>query len=158
MKTSDVRGLEQLERAVLDDTASLASALRQRLMLAGYAHHEELRAWALKELEGYAPGDELPSYRKVPAALEVVVDLYLPGQIIRGNTRRISPHHLPQQARERGIGESAPIRPGVRELEAMVARDGTAVAVSPPGSTEYALLMTQKQHELVPHQATFALS
>ncbi|MFD9541448.1 hypothetical protein [Streptomyces sp. NPDC060022] len=53
MTTSDVRGLEQLERAVLDDTASLASALRQCLLLAGYARHEELRAWALKELEGY---------------------------------------------------------------------------------------------------------
>ncbi|MFE3826694.1 hypothetical protein [Streptomyces sp. NPDC059092] len=67
MTTSDVRGLEQLERAVLDDTASLASALRQCLMLAGYAHHEELRAWALKELKGYPAADELPSYRKVPA-------------------------------------------------------------------------------------------
>ncbi|UXY30877.1 AbiTii domain-containing protein [Streptomyces sp. HUAS TT20] len=98
MTTPDVRGLEQLERAVLDDAASLATALRQCLMLAGYARHEELRAWALKELEGYAASDELPSYRKVPAALEVVVDLYLPGQIIRDNTQRVSPNQLPQHA------------------------------------------------------------
>lgn len=145
--TPNVRGLEQLERTVLDDTASLATALRQCLMLAGYAHHEELRAWAVKELEGYGPTDELPSYRRVPAALEVMVDLYLPGQIVRGNTQRISPSQLPQQARDRDIRESAPIRQGVRELEALIAgRDG-AVRLSPPGSAEYALLMTQEQHQ-----------
>ncbi|MEU7057852.1 MULTISPECIES: hypothetical protein [unclassified Streptomyces] len=148
MTTPDVRGLEQLERAVLDDAASLATALRQCLMLAGYARHEELRAWALKELEGYAASDELPSYRKVPAALEVVVDLYLPGQIIRDNTQRVSPNQLPQHAQDRGIGESAPIRQGVRELEALVARtDRASVRLSPPGSADYALLMTQEQHQ-----------
>ncbi|MFH9889020.1 hypothetical protein ACH4OQ_08255 [Streptomyces luteogriseus] len=148
MTTPDIRGLEQLERAVLDDTASLATALRRCIMLAGYAHHGELRAWALKELEGYAAADELPSYRKVPAALEVVVDLYMPGQIIRGNTQRISPGQLPQPARDRGIGESAPIRQGVRELEAVVTRGDTVVRLSPPGSAEYVLLMTQEQHQL----------
>jgi hypothetical protein len=146
VSTPDVQGLEQLERAVLDDTTSLATALRQCLMLAGYSHHGELRAWALKELEGYAAADELPSYRKVPAALEVAVNLNLPGQIIQGNTRRISPHQLPQHARDRGIGESAPIRQGVRELEALVTRDDRVVRLSPPGSAEYVLQMTQEQH------------
>lgn len=145
--TFDVRGLEQLERAVLDDTASLASALRQCLMLAGYAHHEELRAWALKELEGYPAADELPSYRKVPAALEVEITLNLPGQIIQGNTRRISVAQLPQSARERGIGESAPIRQGVRELEALIAISDTMIHLGPPGSAEYALQMTRQQQE-----------
>ncbi|MFF8866027.1 hypothetical protein ACF08B_28645 [Streptomyces sp. NPDC015139] len=148
MTPTDVRGLEQLELTVLDDTASLATALRQCLMLAGYAHHGELRAWALKELEGYSAVDELPSYRKVPAALEVVVDLNLPGQIIGGNTRRISPHQLPQHARDRGIGESAPIRQGVRELEVIVARGDRVVRLSPPGSAEYVLQMTEEQHRL----------
>ncbi|WP_327367980.1 hypothetical protein OG963_26320 [Streptomyces sp. NBC_01707] len=148
MTTPDVRGLEQLERTVLDDTASLATALRQCLMLAGYAHHAELRVWALKELEGYTATDELPPYRKVPAALEVAVDLNLPGQIIQGNTRRISPHQLPQHARDRRIGESAPIRQGVRELEALVAHGDRVLRLSPPGSAEYVLQMTQEQHRL----------
>ncbi|WP_406359331.1 hypothetical protein OID55_42180 (plasmid) [Streptomyces sp. NBC_00715] len=145
MTTSDVRGLEQLERAVLDDTASLASALRQCLMLAGYAHHEELRGWALKELEGYPAGDELPSYRKVPAALELEFILYLPGQIIEGKTRRISAAQLPQSARERGIGESAPIRQGVRELEALTAMSDRLIRLGPPGSAEYVLEMVREQ-------------
>ncbi|MFE4823752.1 hypothetical protein ACFRFU_46795 [Streptomyces sp. NPDC056704] len=147
MTTSDVRGLEQLERAVLDDTASLASALRQCLMLGGYAHHEELRAWALKELEGYPAADELPSYRKVPAALEVELTLYLPDQIIQGTTRRISVVQLPQSARERGIGESAPIRQGVRELEGLLAISDRMIRLSPPGSAEYVLEMTREQQQ-----------
>ncbi|MFD5111918.1 hypothetical protein ACFWNG_06335 [Streptomyces sp. NPDC058391] len=145
MTTSDVRGLEQLERAVLDDTASLASALRQCLMLAGYAHHEELRAWALKELEGYPAADELPSYRKVPAPLEAEFVVNLPGYSHQVNTQRISVHRLPQSARERGIGESAPIRQGARELEALIAISDRTVHLSPPGSAEYALEMTRQQ-------------
>ncbi|MFI6550085.1 hypothetical protein ACIBO9_43285 [Streptomyces prunicolor] len=148
MTTPDVQGLEQLERAVLDDTASLATALRRCLMLAGYAHHGELRAWALKELEGYAAADELPLYRKVPAALEVEMDLNLPGQIVQGITRRISSNQLPQHARDRGIGETAPIRQGVRELEALIAISDSMVRLSPPGSAEYALNMTRQQHDL----------
>lgn len=145
--TFDVHGLEQLELAVLNDTASLATALRRCLMLGGYAHHQELRGWALKELEGYSATDELPSYRELPAALEVVVDLYLPGQIIRGNTQRVSPGQLPQPARDRGIGESAPIRQGVRELETLVTLGDRTVHLSPPGAAEYVLLMTQEQHQ-----------
>ncbi|MFD7431226.1 hypothetical protein ACFV6Z_29875 [Streptomyces sp. NPDC059818] len=147
MTTSDVRGLEQLERAVLDDTASLASALRQCLLLAGYAHHEELRAWALKELEGYPAADELPSYRKVAAPLEAEFVVHLPGYINQGNTQRISVRLLPQSARERGMGESAPIRHGVRELEALIAISDRTVHLSPPGSAEYALEMTRQQHQ-----------
>lgn len=146
--TPDAQGLRQLEHAVLDDNASLASALRQCLMLAGYAHHGALRAWALKELEGYRAADELPSYRKVPAALEITVNFSLPGTLLRNDTRRISPGQLPQPARDRGIGESAPIRPGVRELEALVAHGDRVVRVSPPGSADYVHLMTQEQHQL----------
>ena len=146
--TSDVRGLEQLERAVLDDTASLASALRQCLLLAGYAHHEELRAWALKELEGYPAADELPSYRKVSAPIEAEFVVNLPGYSDRVNTQRISVRRLPRSARERGIGESAPIRHGVRELEALIAISDRTVHLSPPGSVEYALEMTRQQRQI----------
>ncbi|MFC1410745.1 hypothetical protein ACEZCY_16520 [Streptacidiphilus sp. N1-12] len=148
MTTSDVLGLEQLERAVLDDNASLASALRRCLMIAGYAHHGELRAWAAKELEGYAAADELPPYRKVLAALEVGKELHLPGQIVRGLTQRISVVQLPQQARDRGLGESAPVRMGVRELEGAVARADRVIHLSPAGAAEYVLYMTREQQRL----------
>lgn len=145
--TPDVRGLQQLEAAVLDDTASLASALRLCLMMGGYAHHQELRSWALKELDGYEAGDELPPYRQVPAALEVATELYALGGF-RSGTQRISPNQLPQQARDRGIRETAPIRAGVAELEALIARTDAVVNLSPPGSAEYALLMNEEQRQL----------
>ncbi|MFG2334695.1 hypothetical protein ACGFMM_34550 [Streptomyces sp. NPDC048604] len=142
--TPDVRGLEQLEGAVLDDNASLASALRRCLMLGGYAHHEELRTWALKELVGYADTD-VPDYRKVPAALEVILDHHMGGGLLRNDVQRISHIMLPQHARDRGIGESAPITYGVKELEALVAHSDKRVHLAPPGSAEYALLMTAEQ-------------
>ncbi|WP_146192703.1 hypothetical protein [Streptomyces sp. A244] len=90
---------------------------------------------------------ELPSYRKVPAALEVEITLDLPAQIIQGNTRRISVAQLPRSARKRGIGESAPIRQGVREIEALIAISDRMIHLSPPGSAEYALGMTRQQQE-----------
>lgn len=64
--TPDVRGLEQLERTVLDDTASLATALRQCLMLAGYAHHADLRAWALKSWKGTRQRMSCPRTERCP--------------------------------------------------------------------------------------------
>ncbi len=110
--TPDVRGLEQLESAVLDDTVSLASALGRCLMLGGYAHHEELRVWALKELDGYAADDELPSYRKVPAALEIDGTVHRFEGITQYSGHRISTQQLPQQAQDQGVGEkhSEPLR------------------------------------------------
>ncbi|MFD6250675.1 AbiTii domain-containing protein, partial [Streptomyces roseolus] len=109
MNPPDIQGLEQLEGAVLDDKASLASALRRCLMLGGYAHHQELRAWALKELEGYAADDDLPAYRRVPAALEINANVHQFGGITQYTGHRISHHQLPAPARERGVGEMVPI-------------------------------------------------
>ncbi|WP_159031795.1 AbiTii domain-containing protein [Streptomyces lydicus] len=63
MTTPDIEGLDQLERAVLDEDVSLATALRRFLLLAGYAHQEELRAWALKQSEGYEVDEEVPRFR-----------------------------------------------------------------------------------------------
>ncbi|MFJ7280265.1 hypothetical protein [Kitasatospora sp. NPDC098663] len=144
----DIRGLEELEGAVLDEAASLASALRRCLMLGGYARHQELRAWALKELDGYRADEELPEFRKLPAALEVSIDLYRPGQMLTGSRRRISVNQLPQAARERGVGESAPIRLGVKEIEDLIARSERGIIhLSPPGGAEFALIMSQQQSE-----------
>ncbi|MFE6504484.1 hypothetical protein [Kitasatospora sp. NPDC057738] len=148
MNTVDIRSLERLEGAVLDDTASLASALRLCVVLARHAHHQDLRMWALKELDGYEANDELPAYRRVPAALMVSVNRYFLGGVQQVNSLRISRNQLPQPARERGIGENAPIRQGIRELEVLVTQVERVVHLSPPGSAEYALLMTEEQERL----------
>jgi hypothetical protein len=63
------------------------------------------------------------------------------------STRRISVVQLPQGARERGLGESAPIRQGVRELEGLIAISDRTVHLSPPGSAEYVLEMTRQQEQ-----------
>ncbi|MFF9063159.1 hypothetical protein ACF09K_31390 [Streptomyces sp. NPDC014882] len=134
--TPDIEGLDQLERAVVDEDVSLATALRRFLLIAGYAHQEELRAWALKQLEGYEAGEEVPRFREVAATLEMTLEPSAPGRPGGEDTRQVSPYQLPQSVRDRGIGEHAPIRYGVREMEALIAM-GWNLELRPPGSAEY---------------------
>ncbi|MFD4661661.1 hypothetical protein ACFWP2_39330 [Kitasatospora sp. NPDC058444] len=141
-------GLEELERAVLDDTVPLAQALRRCLILGEYAHHQELRQWAQRELTGYGPDDDLPAYRTVPAALAVNINRYSIGGIVQFNGHRISHQQLPDAARNAGIGERMPVHEGVRTLEEMVARSQGPIYASPPGAAEYALIMSQQQADL----------
>jgi hypothetical protein len=63
--------LAQIERDVLDDSKSLASALRRCLVLGGRAGSADLRTWAAQELHGYGDSDELPDYRRAAAPLLV---------------------------------------------------------------------------------------
>ncbi|MET8621684.1 AbiTii domain-containing protein [Streptomyces albidoflavus] len=148
MQPEDVRGLEELEAAVLDDTIPLAQALRRCLILGGYAHHQELREWAQRELTGYGPNDALPVYRQVPAALAVNVNRHSLGGITQVNGHRISHQQLPEAARNAGLGEKMPVHEGVRALAAMVSRSQGPILASPPGAAEYALLMSQQQTDL----------
>ncbi|MFD4905182.1 AbiTii domain-containing protein [Kitasatospora purpeofusca] len=148
MQPEDVRGLEELEGAVLDDSIPLAQALRRCLILGGYAHHQELRQWAQRELTGYGPDDELPAYRTVPAALAVNVNQYSLSGIAQFSGHRISHHQLPEAARNVGVGERMPIHEGVKALEEMVARSRGPIHVSPPGAAEYVVLMNRQQEEL----------
>jgi hypothetical protein len=141
--TPDIEGLDQLERAVLDEDASLATALRLFLLIAGYAHQEELRAWALKQLEGYDVGEEVPRFREVAATLEMTLEPSGPGRPGMEETRQISPYQLPQSVRDRGVGEHAPIRYGVREMEALIAM-GWNLELRPPDSAEYLAEVTDE--------------
>ncbi|MFZ1005873.1 MAG: hypothetical protein WAN65_03490 [Candidatus Sulfotelmatobacter sp.] len=50
-----------------DDTKSLSSLLRKCLVLAHEIKNERLKNWANQELNGYAPSDQLPDYRIIPA-------------------------------------------------------------------------------------------
>ncbi|MEV5205735.1 hypothetical protein, partial [Streptomyces sp. NPDC053720] len=78
---------------------------------------------------------------------EINANVHHFGGITQYNGRRISPHLLPEPARERGVGEMAPILNGVKELEKLVARAEKSVFFAPPGSAEYALLMTLQHRE-----------
>ncbi|MEV8550169.1 hypothetical protein AB0L04_10120 [Streptomyces glaucescens] len=94
MTTPAIEGLDQLERAVLDEDGSWATTLRLFLLIAGYAHQEELRTWALKQLEGYEGSEELPRFREVAATLEITLEPSTHGWPRLEDTRRISPYQL----------------------------------------------------------------
>ncbi|MFJ9742280.1 hypothetical protein [Streptomyces sp. NPDC101166] len=143
MTTPDIEGLDQLERAVLDEDVSLATALRRFLLIAGYAHQEELRAWALKQLDGYEVDEQVPGFRKVAATLVITLEPSTPGRPQPEDTRQISPNQLPQSVRDRDVGQHAPIRYGVREMEALIAM-GWNLELRPPGSDEYLAEVTDE--------------
>jgi len=111
--------LDQIERDVLDDTTSLAGALRKCLTLGGQSRSEELRDWATLELQGYKDLETtpLPDYRVVPAQL--TIDGSSPNAIIKGQA--ISPSVLPDFVQER-ITNRVEFRQGVGEIEALIAQ------------------------------------
>ncbi|SCL43330.1 AbiTii domain-containing protein [Micromonospora aurantiaca (nom. illeg.)] len=63
--------LRSLRERLLDESEPLAGLLRKCLLLGAETGSEALREWARKELNGYGDEDEVPQYRKVPAAISV---------------------------------------------------------------------------------------
>jgi hypothetical protein len=57
--------LAEIERDVLDESKSVAAALRKCLALGGQTKSAELRDWASRELHGYPDEVPLPDYRKI---------------------------------------------------------------------------------------------
>jgi AbiTii len=135
--------LAEIERDVLDESRSVASALRKCLTLGGRANSAELREWAARELRGYHGSEEsLPDYRQIRAPL--LMDGFTGGAVFRG--KHVSVIDLPQEARE-VIGDELPLTAGVGEIEALIRRaeaSGEASKLLPPASAELALMMTHE--------------
>lgn len=132
--------LDQIERDVLDEGASLAGALRKCLALGGESGSEELRDWATLELQGYKDLEKtpLPDYRIVPAPL------LLDG--LNGYTKIsnqiVPPSLLPDFARD-DLKSEVQFRQGAGEIEALIKggeREG-AVRISPPMMAELVQFM-----------------
>lgn len=133
--------LDQIERDVLDDSASLAGALRKCLALGGQSGSEELRDWATLELQAYKDleATPLPDYRVVPAQL--TIDGFSVNAIVKGQA--ISPSVLPDVVQER-IKNQVEFRQGIGEIEALIAqgeRGGGVIRVGVPMGSEIARLM-----------------
>ncbi len=62
--------VEDLLHQALDDTLPIDNLLRKAKVVADKLDVQELREWVDRELNGYAPGDELPQYRKVHCELQ----------------------------------------------------------------------------------------
>ena len=142
MAISDTNLLAEVQRDALDPAAGLSDTLRKVVALGGVVGSKELREWASLELRGYVGSPtELPTYRKVPATLEV--NGFNGSMQVKGF--RISPRDLPSFAQTH-VGEEVPLNSSVREIEEMArhadAKEGH-VALSPPMAQDLARVMNR---------------
>src|SRR4051794_40652211 len=82
--------IRQLRDEAIDSSKSLSDVLRKAIVLASLLDNAELRGWAKSELEGYGPGTDVPSYRRVPA--------HLYGQFVGSFGRQVNNYRVPVQA------------------------------------------------------------
>lgn len=132
--------IAQIEKEALDETASLAGALRKCVVLGGKSGSEQLRDWATRELKGYHSDAELPSYRIVPA--QICIDGATTNALVTGQP--IARSILPDFVQE-NVGEDVELREGAGALEALAARaesTGEAIKMSLPMGGDIARLMT----------------
>lgn len=107
--------LSQIEEGALSSSTPLADTLRKCVALGSRAGSAELRDWARRELDGYAPDDELPGYRTVGAM--IMID----GATLNGITtgQQLAHSALPEFA-QGAIKKEVDLPYGVAQLEHMV--------------------------------------
>jgi len=109
--------------ACADDTTPLATILRKCVIFATQLKSDDLKNWALHELEGYEPDDEVPSYRRLGITAK---GLFLGGWGAQINDQPLPAVVLEEQHRHWATTTEA--RQGVAALEALVAKDPTGSA------------------------------
>ena len=62
--------LKEIRDAAVDANVPIANVLRKCAVLGAQLKNNDLRDWALQELNGYKDGNDLPEYRKVMAPLK----------------------------------------------------------------------------------------
>jgi len=114
------------------DGVPVEDVLRKLIILGGRAGSSELRDWASRALRGYADAsvDDLPTYRKIPAIIQM-------GAVVAGGQVRhqtVGPHELPKEARDH-VTNQVPFYQGVGEIQALIANagDGKLVRIGLPG-------------------------
>lgn len=142
---SYVSSIDRLERDVLDESATMASLLRQVLIMGGRASSESLKTWAQRELKGYnEPSPTLPAYRKILASLKA--DITVGPNSFTG--QEISPLDLPEFARN-DITNELPISWAVAEIQATVkSASGEHIRLGIPNMSDLARHMTAHQRKL----------
>lgn len=139
MSPSNGSLLAEIQRDVLDESKSLASALRKCIVLGGEANSAPLRTWATLELRGYGLDGDLPDFRIIAASLHI--DGISGYNQISG--QMISPRALPEGIRER-VGETYELRAAVGEIEAMIQQaEGSHIHLGLPMGADIAALMNQ---------------
>ncbi len=134
--------LAEIERDVLDESKSVAAALRKCLALGGQARSAELRDWASRELHGYQDEVPLPDYRKIRTPL--LMDGFTRGGIFRG--KQVSVIDLPQEACD-VVGDELPLTFGAGKIEGLIRQaeeHGGSIELGPAAAAELALMMTHE--------------
>jgi len=137
--------LDRLEVGLLDEATSLKTLLRTVQFIGGHASSSTLQKWTRLELEGYYDSEhDLPSYRMVPAQIQV------DARTMRWHMTQqsISVMELPKAAQS-VVTELAPIGPGVGQVETMVssAEPGKAIKLGLPGASELARIMSYERRD-----------
>lgn len=132
--------LDQIEGGGLDPSTDLPSLLRKCITLGGATGSERLREWAVLELKGYGPDDELPPYRLAAAPLlldGVTGNLRVSGQAVPINM-------IPAVARDKLTTEVRFPQP-IAEIAHLLAsarnRGEEVVRLGPPGGEELVALI-----------------
>lgn len=121
--------LKDIRNAALEADEPIANVLRKCAVLGTQLKSNDLREWALQELNGYDDEDDVPEYRRVPAPLMG----NFTGRFGTGYTNVGVPAiNLPEKLRERA--RSAVFTHGVAGLEALLeGGDGDRLQFSWPG-------------------------
>jgi hypothetical protein len=106
------RLLQEIESGARDEKKPIGSLLRTVIQLGGEARSAKIRDWAMRELTGYGPDDELPDYRIFNAPLQI--DWMNRRHLVRGET--ISSLELPDFARD-VVTDEVSLRGGIGEIE-----------------------------------------
>jgi hypothetical protein len=125
---SDGRGLlEDIEKDLLAGKP-LADLLRKTIILGGRAGSTELREWAARELKGFigVSFEDMPGYRIIQAPL-LMDSVNARAQV---KHQPLPLRMLPDFAKE--VSEDFPVRHGIGELEAWVAR-AEPIQIAVPG-------------------------
>src|SRR3954451_2989213 len=126
--------LDQIERDALEESVSVATALRKCIALGGRSGSQALRDWAARELDGYYGSNDLPEYRIVPAAIQLDVmtaNVHIQGQAV-------PPSALPEPARGH-IKERVQLQDGIGQIEDLANQADIKIAL--PGGADLVRLM-----------------
>jgi hypothetical protein len=137
--------IARLENDVLDESISLATLLRQVLIIGGHASSEELRAWAQQELNGYGgPNSTLPEYRTIFVQLKA--DINAGPATFTG--QEIGPSDFPEDVRKE-IKSEIGITWSVAELQATIESGSDShIRLGSSNMTNLARIMTRHQQEV----------
>jgi len=141
--------LAQIQADVVDDTVPLSSLLQKCIVLGGEAGSEKMRAWARRELNGYADPDTVPDYRRVPAVLmaRITNSAGYGGGSVRFDDS-VFPTQVRDMIRKKIDLDNIIFGEGIGELEDMASQGKEAHTLIPSWATFIA--QTLNQHNMSP--------